>query len=205
MGSLSYQFDQTQQYCYDTTLLGTFSENHDVARFGSYTSDVSQRKNALTFNFFTDGIPVVYYGAEQGFDGANDPENRGALWLNPTGYDNTSTLYQHVKTLNTARTAVNNYMISTNYSNWSPYWAYKSTVIYQTDDVLVFRKGLVNSVVTALTNVGTTGDTVGPYYISDTNFSEGNLLIEILSCNSTVAGVDGTFTLTLTNGEPQVC
>ncbi|KAJ8068974.1 hypothetical protein OCU04_002654 [Sclerotinia nivalis] len=204
MGSLSYQFDQTQQNCYDTTLLGTFSENHDVARFGSYTSDPSQRKNALTFDFFTDGIPVVYYGAEQGFDGGGDPQNRGALWLNPTGYDNTSTLYQHIKTMNTARNAVNNYMISTNYSNWSPYWAYKASVIYQADDALIFRKGNVHSIVTAITNVGTQGGTVGPYYIGDTNFSDGILLIEILSCNSTVTGIGGTFTLTLTNGEPQV-
>ncbi|ESZ94176.1 alpha-amylase [Sclerotinia borealis F-4128] len=208
MGSLDYQFDQTQQNCYDTTLLGTFSENHDVARFGSYTSDEAQRKNALTFDFFTDGIPVVYYGAEQGFDGGGDPQNRGALWLNPGGYDKTSTLYQLIKTLNTARNAVNNYMISTNYSNWSPYWAYKSSVIYKADDILVFRKGLVHSVVTAITNVGTEGATVGPYYIgdngADTKFSEGNLLIEILSCNSTVAGIGGTFTITLTKGEPQV-
>ncbi|TGO10923.1 hypothetical protein BTUL_0122g00350 [Botrytis tulipae] len=204
MGSLNYQFDQTQRYCYDTTLLGTFSENHDVARFGSYSSDVSQRKNALTFDFFTDGIPIVYYGAEQGLDGKDDPQNRGALWLNPTGYDTTAVLYQHIKTMNTARNALNNYMIATNYSNWSPYWAYKASVIKQTDDVLVFRKGMVHSIVTALTNVGTEGAAVGPYYIEDTNFSEGNLLIEIFSCNSTVAGVGGTFTLTLTNGEPQV-
>lgn len=27
----------------------------------------------MTFNFMTDGIPVVYYGQEQGFRGAGDP------------------------------------------------------------------------------------------------------------------------------------
>ncbi|KAI9641612.1 hypothetical protein NHQ30_009465 [Ciborinia camelliae] len=205
MGSLSYQFNQIEQQCFDTTLLGTFSENHDVARFGSFTSDESQRKNALTFNFFTDGIPVVYYGAEQGFDGAGDPQNRGALWLNPTGYDNTSTLYQHIKTLNTARNAINNYMIATNYSNWSPYWGHKSSIIYEADDILVFRKGNVRPVITALTNVGSDGADAGPYYIGDTMFREGILLIEILSCNSTVTGIDGTFYLTLKKGLPQVC
>lgn len=29
--------------------------------------------NAMTFTFMSDGIPIVYYGQEQGFNGAKDP------------------------------------------------------------------------------------------------------------------------------------
>jgi len=29
--------------------------------------------NAMTWNFMADGIPVVYYGQEQGFSGNADP------------------------------------------------------------------------------------------------------------------------------------
>ncbi|PQE17869.1 Acid alpha-amylase protein [Rutstroemia sp. NJR-2017a BBW] len=204
MEPLGSQFAAVERECYDTTIMGTFSENHDVARFAWYSADLSQGKNALVYDFFTDGIPVVYYGAEQGFAGANDPQNRAALWLNPTGYDKTSTLYQYVKTLNTARSAVNNYMIATNYSNWSPYWAYKASIIYTKNDALVWRKGNVHSVVTALTNVGSEGADVGPYYVGDTGFSPSVLVIDVLSCQSQTAGIGGEINIKLTKGEPQV-
>ena len=29
--------------------------------------------NAMVFNFMSDGIPIVYYGQEQGFHGNADP------------------------------------------------------------------------------------------------------------------------------------
>ena len=29
--------------------------------------------NAMVYNFMSDGIPIVYYGQEQGFRGAADP------------------------------------------------------------------------------------------------------------------------------------
>ncbi|RDW82548.1 glycoside hydrolase family 13 protein [Coleophoma cylindrospora] len=204
MGGLEYEFGIVAQDCYDSTLLGTFSENHDVARFASVSDDLSRQKNALAFNFMSDGIPTVYYGAEQRFNGGNDPNNREALWLNAKGYDTTSPLYLEVKALNAARSAVGNYMKTTNYSGWSPYWAYKAQSIYVTDDVVVFRKGYVNSIVTALTNVGVGAANVGPYNVSDTNFSEGIEIIEVLNCTKQTAGYGGSFNITLINGEPQV-
>lgn len=44
--------------CSDTTLLGTFMENHDNARFPSLTSDMSLAKNAIAFTMLSDGIPI---------------------------------------------------------------------------------------------------------------------------------------------------
>lgn len=44
--------------CADTTLLGSFMENHDVARFASVTSDFSLAKNAIAFTILADGIPI---------------------------------------------------------------------------------------------------------------------------------------------------
>ena len=41
--------------------------------------------------FMTDGIPIVYYGQEQGMHGNSDPYNREALW--PYGYQNTTTVH----------------------------------------------------------------------------------------------------------------
>jgi alpha-amylase len=34
--------------CKDVTLLGTFSENHDIPRFASFTSDLSVSKTYLS-------------------------------------------------------------------------------------------------------------------------------------------------------------
>jgi alpha-amylase len=204
MGGLGYVVDRIATGCHDSTLLGTFSENHDVPRFGSATKDLSQQKNALTFNLMTDGIPVVYYGAEQRLEGKNDPENREALWLAPNGYDTTAPLYQHVKALNIVRTAVGSELAGLDYSNWSGFWAYKAKILYSTDDILVFRKGYDTSIVTALTNGGEGAPDVGPYHMGDTNLVEGTTIVEVLSCNSTMVGLYGEFDITLKNGEPQV-
>ena len=38
-----------------------------------------------------DGIPIVYYGAEQLFNGCNDPDNREPLWT--TGYKTDTEMY----------------------------------------------------------------------------------------------------------------
>lgn len=48
----------------------------------------------------TDGIPIVYYGLEQGFSGGSDPANREALW--PSAYAN-STGVQIITKLNKLR------------------------------------------------------------------------------------------------------
>jgi glycosidase len=82
-----------------------FLDNHDVGRFlfreffkadtaavvaGTLRADQldavrdARLKNAFVFLFTEQGIPCVYYGDEQGFEGGNDPANREDLW--PSGY-----------------------------------------------------------------------------------------------------------------------
>eukprot|EP00360_Condylostoma_magnum_P001689 CAMPEP_0168314232 /NCGR_PEP_ID=MMETSP0210-20121227/6856_1 /TAXON_ID=40633 /ORGANISM="Condylostoma magnum, Strain COL2" /LENGTH=168 /DNA_ID=CAMNT_0008279825 /DNA_START=926 /DNA_END=1431 /DNA_ORIENTATION=+ len=39
-------------------------------------------KNALAWSMTYPGIPIVYYGDEQGYAGGNDPYNREILWPN---------------------------------------------------------------------------------------------------------------------------
>lgn len=204
MGGLSVIINDTSRECHDSTLLGTFSENHDVPRLAFYTQDLSQQKSALVHTIMGDGIPIVYYGAEQAFSGKNDPYNREALWTNPNGYDTTSPLYQTIKTLNTVRNAVTKELAGIDYTNWSGYWAYKIKVLFITEDILVYRKGYDTSIIIALTNVGTGGKDVGPYHMGDTNMVEGDVIIEALSCNHTLVGKYGEFDLTLKNGEAQV-
>ena len=89
------------KYFHDPTILGTFADNHDNARFLALTNDSSLYLNALTYTLTSRGVPIVYYGTEQGFHGQTDPNDREPLW--PTNYTTTSIYYQHLKALNAWR------------------------------------------------------------------------------------------------------
>lgn len=78
--------------CKDSTVLGTFLENHDNPRFPAATQDLSLVKNAMAFTIMSDGIPIVYQGQEQHFAGGDDPGCREALWS--SGYATPSHKYR---------------------------------------------------------------------------------------------------------------
>ncbi|HEV2694914.1 MAG TPA: alpha-amylase family glycosyl hydrolase [Verrucomicrobiae bacterium] len=65
---------------YDTnaqTRLVTFLDNHDQPRFLSASGATTNRLQvALTFLYTSRGIPCLYYGTEQGFNGTTDPNDR---------------------------------------------------------------------------------------------------------------------------------
>lgn len=82
---------------------GSFLENHDQPRFASLTKDMALIKNAMAWPFINDGVPILYYGQEQGYEGAGDPDNRESLWN--VNYDTSHPLVSHVTTLNKARKA----------------------------------------------------------------------------------------------------
>jgi glycosidase len=57
--------------------LVTFLDNHDQPRFMNTSGANTSRLNvALTFLYTARGIPSLYYGTEQAFDGGADPNNR---------------------------------------------------------------------------------------------------------------------------------
>jgi alpha-amylase len=55
---------------------------------------------ALAFTFASRGIPIMYYGTEQGFSGCADPANREDMF---NSFNTSSTLYNYVAKLNYAR------------------------------------------------------------------------------------------------------
>ncbi len=60
-----------------------FLDNHDVSRFlsaGVASQDWSKLRTALDFLLLTRGVPCVYQGTEQGFDGGGDPYDREDMW-----------------------------------------------------------------------------------------------------------------------------
>lgn len=56
---------------------------------------------SISFHSQMTGIPILYYGSEQGFAGANDPYNREPLWI--SNYDETSEYYLLIQKMLAAR------------------------------------------------------------------------------------------------------
>lgn len=200
MSDLSYQYSTIADVCQDSTLLGTFTENQDVARFGWYTNDTAQRENALVFALLSDGIPIIYYGAEQGYATGKDPQNREALWL--TNYDTSTELYKTIAAANLARNVIAD---RADYSYWSAYWTWKSIVLLANENVMVLRKGYDYSVLAIVTNKGSNAPAMGPYAITNTNFNSGDVLVDTVGCTQMTVGEWGNINITVpAGGRPMV-
>lgn len=83
-----------------TEALVNFFDNHDLPRFLFARNDIQGRdalRAAFAYLILEDGIPCLYYGDEQDFQGGNDPGNREDLWT--TGYDTSGETFQWVSRL----------------------------------------------------------------------------------------------------------
>ena len=87
----------------DVGALGNFVENHDQTRWLLTNPDHRSYQNGLAAAFFLPGVPIAYYGTEQGMAGGqSDNDKRQALWRHG-GYNTTSRLYQWTKDMVSAR------------------------------------------------------------------------------------------------------
>lgn len=178
--------------CSDTTLLGSFLENHDNPRFASLTSDYALDKNAIAFAMLADGIPILYQGQEQHFSGSAVPNNREAVWL--SGYSTTTTLYPFITRLNAIRKQA---IIKD-----GTYVTYKANPVYSDSSTIVMRKGQVISV---FTNKGASSST---YKISlsaaETGFSAGQSITELFSCTTLTTDSSSNLQASISAGLPLV-
>lgn len=81
--------------------LVNFIDNHDIPRFLWNIDDERRLGAALTYLLTMDGIPCIYYGTEQGFNGGNDPANRENLWL--SGFNRQAPFFQQISALSKVR------------------------------------------------------------------------------------------------------
>lgn len=180
--------------CSDSTLLGTFIENHDNPRFASYTEDMSLAKNVATFTIMSDGIPIIYAGQEQHYNGGSDPYNREATWL--SGYNTDSELYKVIAQAN----AIRNKAIY----QAEDYITYKNYPIYQDDTTLAMRKGFNGTqTITVLSNLGESGSEY-TLTLSDTGFEAGLAVTEIFTCSSITVDDSGDVAVPMSGGEPRI-
>ncbi|KAJ3486824.1 hypothetical protein NLJ89_g11774 [Agrocybe chaxingu] len=139
VSAVAQVFEESKTKFKDVGLLGNFLENHDLPRWHNLSVDPQSMYNAMTFNFMSDGIPVVYYGQEQAFSGSADPFNREPLW--PSEYAKTDA-YKLMATLNQFR----NFLVNTTD------WVKQEAELLTTSPYgFALMKG---SVISILTNIG---------------------------------------------------
>jgi len=186
MRQLGNRLQDDERYFKDTSVLGTFIDNHDQARFLSVQSDTWKYRNALVFTLFSTGIPIIYYGTEQEFSGGNDPKNREPLWWSE--YKTDSELYQFLKVTIKARKN-------------EAVWNYNLVERWQDDQFYAFTRG--NTLVIT-TNQGYYADAI-TRTITYHPYSVGTKLCNIYYPNDDCVQVTSNgITVTLHHGEPKV-
>ncbi|PGH02056.1 alpha-amylase [Blastomyces parvus] len=194
IGNLFNMINTVKDGCPDSTLLGTFSEGHDIPRFASFTQDMSLAKNTLAFTILADGIPIVYAGQEQHYAGAQVPQNREATWL--SGYNTQSPLYQLIAKANKIR----NKAIADDHN----YLTYKNRPIYQDQSTIAMRKGFDGKqIITVLSNLGSGGASY-TLQLAGTGYPAGMKVTDVYTCTTTVVGSNGEVPVRMAAGEPRI-
>lgn len=93
---LKDKMNEVKQEFRDHTVLANFIDNHDNNRFLSKNSNINILKNAALYTLFHEGIPVIYYGTEQKFNGVGDPGARECFF---NSLDTSSPLYAWFQTV----------------------------------------------------------------------------------------------------------
>lgn len=180
--------------CSDTTLLGSFLENHDNPRFPAYTPDYSLAKNAVAFTMLADGIPIIYQGQEQHFSGGLTTTNREALWL--SGYSTSNPMFSHIAMLNSIRSwAVKHDPNFVTYKQWP---------VYQDSHVIATRKGTHGShMVGVFNNLGAGGSSY-TLTLPSSGYAPGQEIMELFTCTKVTVDLFGNLPVPMAGGLPRV-
>jgi alpha-amylase len=165
----------------DITIVGNFVNNHDNPRFLADSNNIQGFKSALAFSLCSVGIPIVYYGDEQGFNGGADPANRETLWENMRTESET---YHFLKTMNTFRKN-------------SQFYAFDQIQRYSNDAFYAFSRG---DYFFAFTNSLDTQSRSINFH----SYPEGTLLCNIFYEKDCVEVKNGEFPIVLINGEVKI-
>ncbi|KAL1837992.1 hypothetical protein VTJ49DRAFT_3160 [Mycothermus thermophilus] len=185
--------NQAASGCNDSTLLGSFSENHDMPRFAARNDDMALAKNAMAYILLNDGIPTVYQGQEQHFNGGDTPFNREPLWT--SNYNTSAPLYVLTSKLNKVRSNAIK-LSSTSFATE------RAETLWVDVNRLCLKKGENNAtVVFCITNESSEA---GSYETSVGGFAAGEKLVEVVRCRHTTADAVGNVTVYMGQGEPRV-
>lgn len=165
----------------DQSVLGNFVDNHDNPRFLYQNGNQPAFKAALAFSLTATGIPIVYYGDEQGYGGGPDPACREQLWtnLNPN-----FSIYQFIKAIIASRKQFQ-------------VWNQAQTERYVIDNLYAFTRGNLFIGLTNSYNTQSVSITYHPY-------PNNQRLCNIFASTDCVTVANGAFPLVLSNGETKI-
>lgn len=132
--------------------LVNFIDNHDIPRFLFDQPDELALQAALVYLFTEDGIPCLYYGTEQAFDGGNDPANREPLWW--SAYDTSGDTFQRVAALSRIRRGSE----ALRYGDFDIRWVTDRVADEEDAHVLAFERSVDGERVLVVINTGGDGD-----------------------------------------------
>lgn len=149
-------------------------------------NDYTQLKNGLAYVLFAEGIPIVYYGTEQGFAGGNDPANREDLWR--SNFNRNHELYQFISRLAKFRATLP-----------ASYFTSEQIERYVDDQFFAYTR---DKVFVALTNIGCCGSVTR--HITYHPYAEGTVLVNMLDTSDRLIVRSAAFDVTMTQGLPKV-
>jgi alpha-amylase len=147
----------------------------------------------MAFTMLFDGVPMIYQGQEQHFQGNGTPYNREALWT--SDYNTNAPLYQLAGTLNKLRKQA---------ARVDPtYFDVVSYPVFTGASELALRKGNEGrqTILVLSTNTVTGGEYVLRLPLT---YEPGKVVTEVITCTNYTIGWDGSLPLNMNKGEPRV-
>jgi alpha-amylase len=173
--------DQCRATFKDTNALGVFNDNHDNERFLNRNSDWQAVKSMTAFSMFMEGIPIFYYGTEQGFHGGDDPDNREPLW---TSMNTDHEIYKFTSTLVHARKA-------------AKVWEHEHIERFVETDFYAFSRG---DALMALTN----GHDQAKYTVGFHPYEKGKTVCNVFNTSDCLTVTDKGLEITLNDYEVKI-
>ena len=193
-GQIEGRYNNLTTANYDASALDSLVlniDNHDNPRFLATTgSSTARLEGALAFMYTSRGIPSLYYGTEQDFNGGADPANRedmfdGAYEQGPSLGDNfnmTSARFKLVAKLNNLRRLYPALRTGSHNNLWANFGG---------PGLLAYARRLNGEEAYVVLNTATTAQTIGS---RPTIHPVGTVLVDVLNPDNTLtvaAGVDG--------------
>lgn len=175
----------------DNSLLGTFTEVHDLPRAASLIQDQMLLANHAAWPFVIDGIPIAYYGQEQGFSGGEDPANREPMWT--SDYSTSVIGYEFLANLTAFRKQAG--------AADPNFYTSPAEISTFTQHEIVVSKG---PMVAVLTNRGLGGASGTVSIPSNSSLPAATTVVDLFTCTSWQTDKDGASVVTVTNGQPQI-
>ncbi len=180
--------------------LVTFLDNHDQPRFlssGNANNNTDRLLVALAFLYTARGVPCLYYGTEQAFNGGTDPYNRedmfdGQFKDGPTGVDSfnmTHPLFLWAAKLNNLRRLYPALQLGAHVHKWND---------PDSSGLFAYQRRFTNTTPQEVFVILNTSGSAQTLTNRSTSYPAGTLLVNLLNTNETATVMDGPLTPPIT-------